>query len=85
MAQALVIDADPSDIRALASALELQNRNSVNRVIDHNRRVAAAKRKESERVLEHATEIGAEYIRDASTRTKTTKLEDYMTHYHPNE
>lgn len=81
----LVIDAAPSDIRVLASGLELRNRKAIRDSIEDNRRSDEQRRKKSAEVLDRAAEVGAEFILDASTKTRYAPLEERMKHYHPNE
>jgi hypothetical protein len=81
----LIIDAQPEDIRVLASPLELQNRKKVQEGLAYNRQVTEGKKREGAKALERANEIGAEYIYDASTKTRTAPLEDRLRHYHPNQ
>lgn len=85
MLQPLVIDAEPSDIRVRASGLELRNRKSIMDSVEDNRRLDAQKRKASSEVLDRACDIGAEFIHDASTKTRYAPLEERLRHYHPNE
>jgi len=50
-AQPLVIDADPSDIRVVASQLELQNNKTVRDAFDHNVRLKEQKERQAAKVI----------------------------------
>ena len=81
----LVINAEPSAIRVLASGLELRNRKAIMESLADNRRIDEQRKKATSEVVDRAAEIGAEYIHDASTKTRYAPLEQRLEYYHPNE
>jgi hypothetical protein len=83
-AQALIIDAELSEIQVGPSALELHNIAEVNRGLANNRSVREQRKVEAGKILRRDAEVGAEYIVRQRDRTRTTKLDEVRKHYFGN-
>ena len=80
-AQPLTIDADPSDIRVVASGLQLHNQAAMAKAIRHNRANRARREAESTRQMRHVAEVGAEFISKLNSSTRTVKAAEVAKHY----
>ena len=81
----LIIDATPADIRFLASGLELRNDKAIHDALRDNQAIRERNKQVASERIDKAAEIGAEYVKDASTKTSYAPLEERLRYYHPNE
>lgn len=77
----LIIDADPSDIRVVASGLELHNRAQMDKAVRHNRANKARRQAESQRQLRNVADVGAELVQRLNRSTRTVRAAEVAEHY----